>query len=317
MRRIVGLDAIRAVAILLIVACHICYGVNAMSPVGQYLGGTYNFVFFLLSAILLGLTRQHIGEEKVWIFFKKRIARLVPDLWLFLIVYIVICACLGISFLIKTVVMNFLLLGWFYKLPGCGHLWFVTMIFSCYALFYFLSKRLSYNNIMALCLLVLCVIGQIILEWCGLPGYYFLILLMCGLGFLYASPIIQFIKAVKIWWILIAFCVIKLGFYYALQYGYLQIGNLSYYYVAVLSAILSFIVLFRLFEKIHVGRFFQFISVYSYQIYLVHHPLCNVDFFSSYIPNLWVIILIIYMVSFLLAYCLKHLSAFIVASVKI
>lgn len=55
MRRIVGLDAIRAVAILLIVACHICYGVNAMSPVGQYLGGTYNFVFFLAFCHLIGI----------------------------------------------------------------------------------------------------------------------------------------------------------------------------------------------------------------------------------------------------------------------
>lgn len=75
MRRIVGLDAIRAVAILLIVACHICYGVNAMSPVGQYLGGTYNFVFFLLSAILLGLTANILEKKK----FGSSLKRGLPD----------------------------------------------------------------------------------------------------------------------------------------------------------------------------------------------------------------------------------------------
>lgn len=49
-------DGIRGIAILSIVACHICYGINALSPLGQYLGGTFNFVFFILSGLLIGLS---------------------------------------------------------------------------------------------------------------------------------------------------------------------------------------------------------------------------------------------------------------------
>lgn len=54
MKRTLAFDGIRAIAILGIVGCHICYALGAMA-IGQYLGGTFNAVFFLLSAILLGL----------------------------------------------------------------------------------------------------------------------------------------------------------------------------------------------------------------------------------------------------------------------
>lgn len=56
MSRLLQFDGIRAVAVLLIVLCHVFYGLDGMgSPAGQYLGGTYNFVFFAMSALLIGL----------------------------------------------------------------------------------------------------------------------------------------------------------------------------------------------------------------------------------------------------------------------
>ena len=54
MNRIPAFDGIRAVAILMIVLCHICYGLGLM-PIGHYLGSTFNYVFFIMSALLLGL----------------------------------------------------------------------------------------------------------------------------------------------------------------------------------------------------------------------------------------------------------------------
>lgn len=56
MNRYSQFDGIRAVAVLLIVLCHVFYGYNGIeSPAGQYFGGTYNFVFFAMSALLIGL----------------------------------------------------------------------------------------------------------------------------------------------------------------------------------------------------------------------------------------------------------------------
>lgn len=47
-------DGIRAIAILGIVGCHMCYGLDGMSWLGLYLGGTFNCVFFSLSALIYG-----------------------------------------------------------------------------------------------------------------------------------------------------------------------------------------------------------------------------------------------------------------------
>lgn len=57
MTRIPAFDGVRAVAILMIVTCHVCYGAGA-GTWGQFLGGTFNTVFFLLSAILLGIVNK-------------------------------------------------------------------------------------------------------------------------------------------------------------------------------------------------------------------------------------------------------------------
>lgn len=133
-------DGIRGIAILSIVACHICYGINALSPLGQYLGGTFNIVFFILSGLLIGLSirtrkSQGGGELSRSIFLKRRLMRLIPDLWLFLISFLMAAVFFDITCTPKQIVMNYLMLGWFAKLPYCGHLWFVTMILFCYILF--------------------------------------------------------------------------------------------------------------------------------------------------------------------------------------
>lgn len=47
-------DGIRAIAIIGIILCHICYGLNGMSWLGAYLGGIFNCLFFSMSAILFG-----------------------------------------------------------------------------------------------------------------------------------------------------------------------------------------------------------------------------------------------------------------------
>lgn len=47
----------------------------------------------------------------------------------------------GVGFSVKDLILNFLMLGWIGKLPGLGHLWFVTMIVACYVLFAALRQR--------------------------------------------------------------------------------------------------------------------------------------------------------------------------------
>lgn len=86
MNRIPAFDGIRGVAILMIVFCHICYGLGIMS-IGHYLGSTYNYVFFIMSALLLGPKVNKI-EIGTYLYLKKRIIRIFPEVWIFLTCYI-------------------------------------------------------------------------------------------------------------------------------------------------------------------------------------------------------------------------------------
>lgn len=59
MKRILAFDSIRAIAILGIVVCHLSYAIG-YSVLGEYLGGSFNMVFFVLSAILSGLSVEKV-----------------------------------------------------------------------------------------------------------------------------------------------------------------------------------------------------------------------------------------------------------------
>lgn len=52
--RNIVLDTIRGISTIGIVSCHICFGIDGVSWLGSYLGGTFNCVFFSLSALIFG-----------------------------------------------------------------------------------------------------------------------------------------------------------------------------------------------------------------------------------------------------------------------
>ena len=125
MERIAVFDGIRAVAILGIVACHVCYAIG-WNVIGQYLGGTFNVIFFMLSAILLGLSvnKAKTGGDSLnyFSFIIKRIIRLESSLLPFLLSWGIVFIITGTSFTVKAFLENVFMLGWFAKLPGLGHL---------------------------------------------------------------------------------------------------------------------------------------------------------------------------------------------------
>lgn len=107
-----------------------------MSWLGAYLGGIFNCLFFSMSAILFG---EKISKTKNKIklipFMQPRLYKLAASLWPMLIIALILFLICNIPFSIEAALMNFCFLGWFAKLPGLGHLWFVTMIIICYILF--------------------------------------------------------------------------------------------------------------------------------------------------------------------------------------
>lgn len=180
--RIYAFDIIRAIAIIGIVACHICYATGLMVT-GQYLGGTFNAIFFVISALLLGRSANKCKfTGRVYnslIFMIKCFIRLESSLLPFLLLCGIIFHSAHIPFRTIAFFENIFMLGWFAKLPGLGHLWFVTMIMVCYVMFSILRKNpLRYKHVR---LWLLFIPSQIVLELCNLPGYFFLVLMYCGL----------------------------------------------------------------------------------------------------------------------------------------
>lgn len=309
MNRIPAFDGIRAVAILMIVLCHICYGLGLM-PNGHYLGSTFNYVFFIMSALLLGLkvNKNEQNEYKSDLYLKKRIIRIVPEVWIFLTSYIVCQFFNGVDLSPKGIILNYLLLGWFSKLPLIGHLWFVTMIVACYIMFDFLRKRTNSMSTIIL-LTIVCLVGQFVLSYLNFPGHFFLTLMVCGIAFMRANKIVELLQKVKIGWVLPFAIIWKVLYYFAIECEVIQIHQLPYFYAACISGVVSIAVFFWIFTNITVGKMLLVISAYSYQIYIVHHPFSRIiSSFDNYINSTVLSVVFIYLFSFALAYILKRIA---------
>lgn len=303
-------DGIRAIAILGIVGCHICYGLEGMSWLGVYLGGTFNCVFFSLSALLFG-EKMLAGGIKLVPFMKRRILKLVVSLWPMLLVVIALFRIVGIPCSIKSAVMNFCLLGWFDKLPGFGHLWFVTMIVLCYLLFVGLGHvKRPVNGWWPLPAFAVTILCAYVTYQHGLPGYLFLILFYCGMLFLYGQLLLKWVSSVSKG-LLTAIVMGTNGVVLLLFYkGWLHNGNLGMYYVTALCGILLLLLLYRIFVSYTPGASLLYLSGISYEIYLVHHPFCFGRFsvFQWTGSYWWLGILCISIITLLLASSLSRFA---------
>lgn len=274
MTRIPAFDGIRGVAVLMIVTCHVCYGAG-LGVWGQYLGGTFNTVFFLLSAILLGIVNKPEnggGKTSLHPFLFKRWLRLAASLYPFLVICTLLYVLTGVSFSVKDLILNFLMLGWIGKLPGLGHLWFVTMIVACYVLFAALRQRperFRHPVVWLLFLPLSCAIDAL-----NLPGYSCRVLMYCGLTFLYADNVMHWCHTVRMVWLMIGAVTVNAGVFFGIAGGILQVGHPSYYYATACAGITAFLLLFRMFIYIRPGRFLCTASTISYELYLVHHLFC-------------------------------------------
>lgn len=289
-----------------------------MSPIGQYLGGTFNFVFFILSGILIGLNSNstiNTTKSKSRVsFLRKRILRLIPDLWIFLLAFTLYAYFVGISINPKTVMLNFMMLGWIAKLPNCGHLWFVSMILICYTVFSFLLYTENKKRA-TIVVFTECILGQLIFEYLNLPSYLFIILLISCIGMLYSHQITQLFDYIPISWATFFLLVTNVPFLIMIYSKNLIIGHLNYYYIACICGTSVLLFLYKFFKHAPVGRILMIISLYSYQIYLVHHPLCNVTGIAEKVNSKTLAIIIILTATIILSALLKWCSDFFTSTI--
>lgn len=149
MNRIPALDYLRTLAVFGILICHFCFNFEETNWLGVYCGNTFNALFLMMSALLMGVSWSKKGYPHYGVMFlKHRFLRLSKSYYPFLLIMFMFCFCVGgYTIGIKDVIIHLCYLPWFDKIEGFGHLWFMTMIAICYISITVVS-RLKPNNLM-------------------------------------------------------------------------------------------------------------------------------------------------------------------------
>lgn len=314
MGKIVSFDYIRAISIICIILCHCCYGITGMNFMGQFLGNTFNIIFLALSAFLIGLSWQKNSYPKYgFSFITKRLWKLAKTYYPFIIMMFAFLAYTGYSTSIKDWGMYLLFLPWFDKIPGFGHLWFITMIMFCYFAIFTITrlpkvvvKKCKTGGI----LLLIAIASQMIIGKIGLPNYILIYLILYIYVFINAEKILNLIDRIPLkssifWGISITIAIILL-FYFKTQNEYT--GK----WCGIISAFAIFAILIKLFKNSKKNVIIGYISTISFELYLVHHVFCFGKYsLFHFIPNPILGTIAVFVTSFTLATMLHYICKYI------
>ena len=291
--RVVAFDALRCLAFCGIVGVHVCYSFPdaTLRHAGQQLGTTFNAVFLVLSALLFG-TRKWTAARSPMRFLFRRILRLAVPLWIFLAAFF---AIIGFWTPIRLppakVAAEFAFLGWPVKLPGVGHLWFVTLISLCYLLIAILDRlprlidsvwKETFAGTTAIAL-------SLFLDRHSIPAVQApLYLFAFGFVWNHASEILPSFRRAcsgpaSLLFLTFAFLTVQFGCTAAFQSGLWERSQTGAYVLGFFSG-LSWIGYFVAVLERHplprwLSRVLFLASSVSFEVYLVHNPLARGPFF--------------------------------------
>lgn len=278
MNNIEALNWLRAFAIISIIVAHILLHLG-IEETGRYFAYVFVDVFFLLSALLLGLKygTNKLGEK----FFLKRYARLSCTYYPFLIISIIVLLCLGEKVTILNIVSHFTYTNYIIQnqIMGVsfGHLWFMSLIMMCYILVTILSRlkitKKFFNMPFLVGTILLCIICENICESKHIPGRIILVLCFFSYVFFNANQIYKWINRTSLPVNVIIALALNGLTCWLFNSGTIGDGNRVIRDWIVLAAALSW---FPLFCKNPINRrkskVIDYISAISFEMYLVHHP---------------------------------------------
>lgn len=279
MRKLESLNYLRVFAILAIIIGHICLRLG-LEGTGRYCGYVFVDVFFLLSALLLGLK---YGDNKLGgTFLLKRYARLSCTYYPFLIISIVALLCLGNRVTFLNIISHFTYTNYIIQdsILGTsfGHLWFMSLIMMCYVLITILSRWKYSRKIFQMPLLaaaiLLCICCGYVCELHHMPNRIVLVLGFFCFVFFNAHTILSWAKAINLPKSIIISILTNVLVLFLFNINIIGDGNRLIRDWCVLIAALAW---FPLFCKIgnkrnQVSNIIDFLSSISFEMYLVHHP---------------------------------------------
>ena len=309
-------DWLRAFSAIMIVLCHICQGFGISPKLGYYLGGTYVSVFLVLSAYLLGIKHKERIVINPGSFLKTRMIRIIPTYYTYLSLVFIITGVFGLGHLeLRQAIGHYLFLNWFIPsiridhqpLPQLGHLWFMSCIVAAY-LILTISAILKLSNRTKrfwICLTIVTTLVCTVL--CSVSRYFIypsVVVTLFPLVFFVGDELFQYIyrrvsKNVLIGLLLLSNICSIVGYHYGLyQYPTLVFGSIA------INSVLWIAATPYVFKRNSIPSGIAFVSSISFEIYLIHHPLC-LGYYSlaKYMP-IGLAIVSVYAVSILLAYFL-------------
>lgn len=318
MNKIIALDYIRAISIILIVVCHCCFAFPEYDWVGRYLGQTFNFLFLMLSSILFGISWNNKNKPKYdKSFLIHRIERIAICYYPFILFMFIFLYLTGYNIKVKDIIMHIIFLPWFDKLPGFGHLWFITMIVSCYILIYYITIIHSCNKqylmrVGGILLLLVILIFQNLLYSYNIPAYFVFYLFLYYIVFINANIIVKYVKKIDCKLLAIITLLLNIFVLWLYYNGIFEYKSVSYP-ISIICAIDIFVFLFRLLYDIKENKYISFISNISFEIYLVHHVLCfgKYSIYNFFNLNPIAGFFLILFISIVLAYLLHIISLII------
>ena len=310
MKKIIAFDYIRTISISCIILCHCCFGIDDMFFLGAFLRNTFNVLFLILSAFLLGEKYQAdnfkpINSKSL----AKRIQKLAYSYYPFIFIMFTFLYVTRHDIHIKDIVMHITFLPWFNKLEGFGHLWFITLIVFCYISIYIITNMPSHivnlcrNSKGVVSLLTIAIISQIIIESINCPNYLLIYIIAYILVFTNSNRILCYLNKIsKATSIIPIVIIIPIIFLYYNN----KTNTYTSIWLGITSAIIIFQLLYKIFNGQQTNKIVTYISSISFEIYLVHHIFCFGKYSIYKIINNPVLgTITIFIISFLLAYILN------------
>ena len=271
--KIHSLDYIRVVAIFMILLCHYFMFSDLNTGVGRYFAGVGNMIFFLVSAMLYGTKHVDGGISVEYKrFIAGRVIKLGIPTWTFLTILIVLLLVFGVRFSWNDALLNYLFLGYLGKLPGNGHLWFLTVIMACYAEMLLLLRFEANKKYTPWIILIVSIIMLIAGEGLGIPSIALLTLGLFGFVFMKSSWLLQKSKSMT-WWMSILIIALNVWCFY-LEYNGLFVKSRSMHFLLTSICGVSLLSMMLRFIPNNSNRLVSLICGISFEIYLVHHTLC-------------------------------------------
>lgn len=286
---------LRAIAMIMIVACHIVLSYGSKYYAVLNIGVQF---FYVLSAFLFA--QKDIDDSFVWM--KRRIIKLYPQLFIFLVfAFFLIFVSRSNIFSFKKLIVYFLNCQYFLgkgQYEELDHLWFMTTIFICYLATPFLQQISKVRTYPIIIILILMLVNYYVtngkLDWLFLYSFAYLLFRQTKIV---AFPVVFFMILGLLW--------------VSLYINWHHIINVDWQRLMLfdLTSMLVLIIamwLFRRFDWNSVPQYVEWISLYSFEIYIVHNFFIHGTFSCSHLTNYVIVnVAIILLVTVLSATLLK------------